>query len=73
MKKTNTIVRMQRDGKQARRRPDDTEEFVSVMPVAPMSEADIEAAAVSVEMAAIISAGGLWMGVEPAYEILDQG
>lgn len=47
MKKTTTIARMQSDGKLARRRPDGNEEVVPVMPVAPMSEADIEAAAAS--------------------------
>ncbi|MHB8069099.1 MAG: helix-turn-helix domain-containing protein [Desulfobaccales bacterium] len=47
MKKTTTIARMQNDGKLARRRPDGNEEVVPVMPVAPMSEADIEAAAAS--------------------------
>jgi putative transcriptional regulator len=47
MKKTTATARMQRDGKLMRRQPDGTEEAVSLTPVAPMSEADIEAAAVS--------------------------
>jgi putative transcriptional regulator len=38
---------MQRDGKLMKRRPDGTEEIVPETPVAPMSEADIEAAAAS--------------------------
>lgn len=47
MKTTNTIARMQHDGKLAKRRPDGSEEVVPVMPIAPMREADIEAAAAS--------------------------
>lgn len=42
---TNTIARMQIDGNLARRGPDGAEEVVPLMAVAPMSEADIEAAA----------------------------
>jgi putative transcriptional regulator len=37
---------MQRDGKLMKRKPDGTEEVMPVTPVAPMGEADIEAAAV---------------------------
>jgi putative transcriptional regulator len=46
MKKTTTTARMLRDGKLMRRQPDGTEEAVSLTKAAPMSEADIEAAAV---------------------------
>jgi putative transcriptional regulator len=38
---------MQSDGKLMRRKPNGTEEVLPVTPVAPVSEADIEAAAVS--------------------------
>ncbi len=47
MKKTTTTVRMQRDGKLMKRKPNGTEEALPVTPVAPLSEADIEAAAAS--------------------------
>lgn len=42
---SNTFTRIQLDGKLAKRRPDGSEEVVPLMPVAPMSEADLEAAA----------------------------
>jgi putative transcriptional regulator len=38
---------MQRDGKLMERKPNGTEEVLPVTPVAPMSEADVEAAAAS--------------------------
>ena len=47
MRKTNTTARMPGDGKLMRQKPDGAEEVLSVTPVTPMSEADIEAAAVS--------------------------
>ena len=47
MKKTTTTARMHRDGKLMGRQPDGAEEAVSLTKAAPMSEADIEAAAVS--------------------------
>jgi len=47
MSKTNTIARIRNDGKLVRRRPDGDEEVLAVPPVEPMSDADIEAAAVS--------------------------
>jgi putative transcriptional regulator len=47
MKKTHIIARMQHDGKLMKRKPNGTEEAVSEPPVAPMSEADIAAAAAS--------------------------
>jgi putative transcriptional regulator len=47
MRKTITTARMQGDGKLMKRKPNGTEEVLPVTPVAPMSEADIEAAAVS--------------------------
>jgi putative transcriptional regulator len=47
MRKTTITARMQRDGKLMRRQPDGAEEAVSIAPAAPMSEADIEAAAVN--------------------------
>jgi len=47
MKKTSTIARMPRDGNLVRHKPDGTEEVIPVTTVAPISEADIEAAAMS--------------------------
>lgn len=47
MKKTSTIARMHRDGKLVRHKPDGSEEVIFVTTVAPISEADIEAAAMS--------------------------
>jgi putative transcriptional regulator len=47
MKKTTTTARIQDDGKLIKRRPNGEEEVVPVTPVAPMSEAGIEAAAAS--------------------------
>ncbi len=47
MKKTTTTARMQRDGKLMKRKPNGTDEILPTAPVAPMSEADTEAAAAS--------------------------
>ncbi len=47
MRKTSTIVRMQGDGTLMKRKPDGAEEVLPVTPLAPMSEAEIEVAAVS--------------------------
>lgn len=47
MKKTSTIVRMYGDSRLVKRKPDGSEEVLSVMPIAPTSEADIETAAAS--------------------------
>jgi putative transcriptional regulator len=45
MSKTSTFARMRRDGSLVRVNPDSTEEALPVEPLAPMSAADIEAAA----------------------------
>jgi putative transcriptional regulator len=45
MKKTFTIARMHPNGTLRRRLPDGVEEVVSVAPIAPLNEADIDAAA----------------------------
>ncbi len=45
MSKTPTFARMRRDGSLVRANPDGTEEALTVEPLAPMSAADIEAAA----------------------------
>ena len=47
MRKSNTTARMQRDGKLIKSQPDGTEVALAVPPLETMSEADIEAAAVS--------------------------
>jgi putative transcriptional regulator len=47
MKKTFTTARMHRNGILRRRMPDGSEEDVSVAPIAPLNEADIDAAAKS--------------------------
>ena len=47
MRKTSTTVRMQGDGKLMKQKPEGAEEVLAVTPVTPMSEADIQAAAVS--------------------------
>ena len=47
MRKTPTIVKMHRDGKLRMRRKDGLEDVLPVPPLVAMSEADIEAAAVS--------------------------
>lgn len=46
MSRTTTIAKMQLDGKLVRRRPDGTEKVLSVPPLEPMCDADVEAAAV---------------------------
>jgi putative transcriptional regulator len=45
MSKTTTIARMRRDGVLVRMKPDGTEEAMVVEPLAPMTEAEVEAAA----------------------------
>jgi putative transcriptional regulator len=45
MSKTTTIARMRRDGVLVRIKPDGTEEVMPVEPLAPMTEAEVEAAA----------------------------
>jgi putative transcriptional regulator len=45
MSKTSTFARMHRDGSLVRTNPDGTEEWIPAEPLAPMSAADIEAAA----------------------------
>jgi len=47
MRKKNTIARMQGNGNLIKQKPDDAEEVLPITPVTPMSEVDIEAAAVS--------------------------
>ena len=45
MSKTTTIARMRRDGVLVRVMPDGTEEVMPVEPLAPLTEAEVEAAA----------------------------
>ena len=45
MSKTTTIARMRRDGVLVRVKPDGTEEVMPVEPLAPLTEAEVEAAA----------------------------